>query len=247
MKYLRYVPFLLLLLVPMATLAAADTSFVPLTNVPFLEKAGDAQNLPEFLNQLYRICIGLAAVLAVLQIMRAGVMYMGSDSGFAEKKEAKNLIGLAIGGLILVLSPVVVFSIINPDILSLKIEGIEDLRPKNDVGATSGDGLSTEISDGDTTTACKAKGGKAALFCGSTANGTQDVLAGNTCPTGSSLKTSCGVSTTVPTQCSLYDPSSAEFSLAEGMQSCSADKESVNAECCQQNVRPGYVCCMKKK
>lgn len=106
---------------------SSQMKFIPLTNVPFIQEAGGAFNLTDFLNGLFKICIGVAAVVAVLQIMRAGIMYMGSDSGFAEKKEAKNLIALSIGGLILVLSPVVVFSVINPEILSLKIAGVEDL------------------------------------------------------------------------------------------------------------------------
>ena len=121
---MKYLP-LLLLLIP--TLAFADTSFVPLTNTPFIERAGNAVDLRNMLDQLYRLCIGVAAVVAVLQIMRAGVMYMGGDS-VTEKKEAKNLIALSIGGIILVLSPFIVFSVINPDILSLKIDGIEKLR-----------------------------------------------------------------------------------------------------------------------
>ena len=110
-------------------IALADTSttaFVPLTSIPGIESAGNAATLPDFLNNLYKLAIGVAAVLAVLQIVRAGVMYMGGDS-ITEKKDAKNLIALSVGGLILVLSPVIVFSIINPSILSLKIGGLDEL------------------------------------------------------------------------------------------------------------------------
>jgi len=133
MKYLTpALAFLTLLLLPASVFAAetVNTQFVSLTNIPRVFDAGTVLNTPEglsaFLNNIYRASIGIAAVIAVLQIMRAGVMYMGGDS-VTEKKEAKNLIGLAIGGLILVLSPVIVFSIINPRILDLKIEGINDL------------------------------------------------------------------------------------------------------------------------
>lgn len=112
-----------------AVALAADTSslgFVPLTSIPGIEEAGNASTLPNFLNTVYKLAIGVAAVLAVLQIVRAGIMYMGGDS-VTEKKDAKNLIALSIGGLILVLSPVVVFSIINPKILNLEIGGLNDL------------------------------------------------------------------------------------------------------------------------
>lgn len=140
-KILHLLVILVLVALPILVSAQATTTatstavdapssqmrFIPLTNVPFIQEAGGAFNLTDFLNGLFRVCIGIAAVVAVLQIMRAGIMYMGSDSGFAEKKEAKNLIALSIGGLILVLSPVVVFSVINPEILSLKIAGVEKL------------------------------------------------------------------------------------------------------------------------
>lgn len=128
MKYLSFI--FLFLALPLGALAQG-TDFVPLTNIPAITEVGNAITTPAglsiFLNNIYRLCIGIAGVVAVLQIMRAGIMYMGGDS-VTEKKEAKNLIALSIGGLILVLSPVVVFSIINPEILSLKISGIEDLK-----------------------------------------------------------------------------------------------------------------------
>jgi hypothetical protein len=65
--------------------------------------------------------------------MRAGVMYMGGDS-ITEKKEARDLISMSVIGLILVLSPVIVFSIINPDILSLRLGAIK-LDPVSSQGA----------------------------------------------------------------------------------------------------------------
>lgn len=74
------------------------------------------------------ICIGIAATLAVIQITIAGVMYMGGDS-VTETKQAKQKISQAIIGLVLVLSPVIVFSIINPSILNLSIGGLSKLAP----------------------------------------------------------------------------------------------------------------------
>ncbi|MBU2158941.1 pilin [Patescibacteria group bacterium] len=147
MKYFTSTLGLLALLVVPA-LAFAANDFVPLTNIPVLFDTGNAINTPEglsiFLNNIYKVCIGVAAVVAVLQIMRAGIMYMGGDS-VTEKKDAKNLIAMSIGGLILVLSPVIVFSIINPSILTLKIEGIDALgvadRPLDvDTGGAGGGG-----------------------------------------------------------------------------------------------------------
>lgn len=109
---------------PLIALGAESQSFVPLTSLPGIKDFSGQSSLPNLLNNIYKIAIGAAAVLAVLQIMRAGILYMGGDS-VTEKKEAKNLLGMAIGGLLLVLSPVIVFSIINPEILNLNIGTIE--------------------------------------------------------------------------------------------------------------------------
>ena len=95
-------------------------NFVPLTNLPVLSGLTAAPTLPNFLQQLYKYCVGIAAALAVLQIMRAGIMYMGGDS-VTETKQARALIASSLLGLVLVLSPVIVFSIINPKILNLGV------------------------------------------------------------------------------------------------------------------------------
>ena len=86
---------------------AGDGSFVPLTQIPGIEDVADSGTLPNFLNTIYQLCIGAAAVLAVLQIMRGGMSYMLGDS-VTEKKEAKDLIVMSIVGLLLVLSPAIV-------------------------------------------------------------------------------------------------------------------------------------------
>lgn len=134
---MKYILLAALVMVPVAAFAQELVEYVPLTNIPELTGLARQETLEGFLQTVYRLCIGIAAVLAVLQIMRAGIMYMGGDS-ITEKKEARKLIGLSIAGLILVLSPTIVFGIINRDILNLKIDGIEDLklgeRGLNDLG-----------------------------------------------------------------------------------------------------------------
>lgn len=119
-------------------LNASAQTFVPLTGGNLgteLQGIANSNNISAFFQNLYKICIGLAAVLAVLQLVRAGVMYMGGDS-VTETKEARRLIGTALFGLLLVLSPVIVFSIINPNILSLNI-GISSLQSNATTGVTT--------------------------------------------------------------------------------------------------------------
>ena len=102
--------------------SGATGNFVPLTNLPvFVTNVTTAPTFPVFFNDLYKYAIGIAATLAVLQIIYAGVLYMGGDS-VTETKQAKEKIQWSILGLVLVLSPVIVFSIINPKILNLNID-----------------------------------------------------------------------------------------------------------------------------
>ena len=119
---------------PASTAAAPSTNtgsgnFVPLTNLPIFGNSSSltsAPTIPKFFNALYVYCVGIAAVLAVLQLIHAGILYMGGDS-VTEVKQAKDLIASVFLGLILVLSPVIIFSLINPKILSLNV-GFDKLQ-----------------------------------------------------------------------------------------------------------------------
>jgi hypothetical protein len=99
---------------------AAPSSFVPLTNLPGLSASSDT--LPTFFNNLYKLCIGAAAVIAILQIMRAGTYFFFNKGSVAHNVKAKELIMNSVLGLLLVLSPAIIFGIINPDILHLNLD-----------------------------------------------------------------------------------------------------------------------------
>lgn len=113
-----------------ATTESADENaykFIPLTTLPGLEDIAEAGDNPSaglsgFFNTLYRLCIGAAAIIAVIQIMRAGFKIITNKGSFSQNEEAKSLIGNTILGILLVLSPVIVFSIINPRILDLEFD-----------------------------------------------------------------------------------------------------------------------------
>lgn len=109
--------------------AYAQESFTSLTNLPGLTDTLSTNTLPAFLNQLYKLCIGAAAVIAVLQIMRAGTKYFFYTGSVSQNQEAKKLIMNSLLGLLLVLSPAIVFGIINPDILDLRLN-FSELEPE---------------------------------------------------------------------------------------------------------------------
>jgi hypothetical protein len=79
-----------------------------------------SNNLAMFFNNLYKYLIGVAATLAVIEIIWGGFEIATQDS-ITKNKDGKDRIRGAILGLVLVLSPVLVFSIINPNILNLSL------------------------------------------------------------------------------------------------------------------------------
>lgn len=112
--------------VPLA-LAQTQSGFVPLAPIPGLTdqsitSAVNSESLANFFNNLYKYLIGLAAAIAVIQIIWAGldIAFFHKDAVSAITDD-KGKIYNAIYGLILVLSPVLVFSIINPNILNLSL------------------------------------------------------------------------------------------------------------------------------
>lgn len=96
--------------------------FVPLAPIEGLTKGvtADSSGLATFFNNLYKFLIGIAAAIAVIEIIWGGLEISTKDS-VSKQSDGKARIQQAILGLVLVLSPVLVFSIINPNILNLSL------------------------------------------------------------------------------------------------------------------------------
>lgn len=117
---------------------AATSDFVALAPIPGLTQGvvANSSGLASFFNNLYKYLIGLAAVLAVIMIIWGGLEISTKDS-VSKKQDGKERITQAILGLVLVLSPVLVFSIINPRILNLSI-GLSPLTLPTPAPASGG-------------------------------------------------------------------------------------------------------------
>jgi hypothetical protein len=98
----------------------ADDGFVPLQPIKGFIESGQENNLPGFLNNAFRIGIGVAGILAVIVIIIGGFEYMTSDVPGA-KADGKNRITGAILGIAIILLSYVILGIINPDILTFRI------------------------------------------------------------------------------------------------------------------------------
>lgn len=112
-----------LLLLPLVVFGQeAVDQFVPLTGLPALDGIRSTEGLAEFLNAVYKLCIGVAASLAIVQLIRAGWMIMINTGSFMHNEKARSIIRDSVFGLILVLSPAIVFGIIDPRILDLNLD-----------------------------------------------------------------------------------------------------------------------------
>ena len=121
---------------------------MPLSGLPGIPETVNSNTLTDFLNNLYKICIGVAAALAVFQIMHGGIKFMTNKGSISENEQARSLIQGAVLGLILVLSPVIVFGIINPRILELNFD-TSRLQTTTLTGDVAGPGGDEELIDPD--------------------------------------------------------------------------------------------------
>jgi hypothetical protein len=112
---MKYYLLTILLALP-SVLLAQNGPFLydnPLVAIPGYTP-GDG--LSGFVNVIYGVSISVAALLAVIKIVIAGVKWMLSDV-VTDKTSAKKDIQGALFGLIVIISAVLIISIINPDIV----------------------------------------------------------------------------------------------------------------------------------
>ena len=95
--------------IPVILFAQEDNN--NLVNLPI----GETNSFNDYINAVYLMFISIAALIAVVKIIIAGVKYMFSDI-VTQKSDAKNDIKGALLGLLVVLSAVVILTIINPDL-----------------------------------------------------------------------------------------------------------------------------------
>jgi len=114
---------------PTTTAADPNSSYTLLAPLPGLgEQVGGKSvfdvsqefALGNYLNIMFKIFIGICAVLAMLMIVMGGLQYMTSELP-SMKEDGKSRITGAILGLLLALSSYAILNTINPDLLKLDI------------------------------------------------------------------------------------------------------------------------------
>ncbi|MEK7639171.1 MAG: hypothetical protein AAB388_03360 [Patescibacteria group bacterium] len=113
-----FIPLLVfcILTAPLVTLGQIQAQTI--LNFPNYSSGGGG--FVNFLNWLYSLVIGIAAFLAVVKIVVAGVKWMLTDI-VSNKSEAKKDIQSALLGLLLIIASVVILNQINPALTSFAI------------------------------------------------------------------------------------------------------------------------------
>lgn len=118
-----------------ASVAYAQQAFVQLADTsqsPMLSQVYQSGDLAGWVNAIFRVSLSVGAILAVLRIMYAGYLYMSSEA-FGQKTHAREVIGDAVLGLLLLLSIYLILYQINPDIVSLRF--LDRIKPINSGGS----------------------------------------------------------------------------------------------------------------
>lgn len=110
-SFLLFVLFVL----PLAS-AHAELRYAPIVSLP--EALRGEFTFDAFINYLYSLSISVAAMLAVVKIIIAGMKYMMSDVVTNKSEAIKDIQG-ALFGLLVVIGAVLIITVINPTILSI--------------------------------------------------------------------------------------------------------------------------------
>ena len=114
-KYL----FIFLALTPYTLFADSNPKY-SLTNIPGMNTPGELGSISEYVNALFYIAVGLAALFAVIKFVIAGARYMMSDV-VNSKEAAKSDMRGSIVGVLLIISIVIILNTINVDIMKTEL------------------------------------------------------------------------------------------------------------------------------
>lgn len=115
---IRILVLLILTLVPASAVLAAD--FIPIAPIPNPIGGGLATDnkLPQYINSLFQIAIGVGAALAAIFIAIGGFEYIFSEATDT-KKNGKTRITQALFGLAILLLVTIILYVINPKLIEL--------------------------------------------------------------------------------------------------------------------------------
>lgn len=139
-NFLLTLSFLVVLAaVPVALLYAADppAQYTLISGeIPFVSQAEEDGSFSGYINAFFQLGIGIGILLAVLMFVYNGVIYMTSDV-VGKKAEAKSAFFNIIGGVVLILTAVLILQTINPDLVRFGLEKrLDAIQPQGGGGGT---------------------------------------------------------------------------------------------------------------
>jgi Type IV secretion system pilin len=94
-------------------------------------------DLATFIQRLFVFALSIGAIIAVVRLMWAGYLYMGSDM-WSSKSRAREIFVNVIIGILLLLSIWLILNLINPQILNLDVLGEIHKTPVTGSAPSSG-------------------------------------------------------------------------------------------------------------
>ena len=222
--------FLVVAILLLPTLIFAQ-DYKPLVGIPGVNPNSDFDT---YINTLYALSISIAALLAVIKIIIAGVKWMLTDV-VTSKENAKRDIKGALLGLLVVLGAVLILTVINPDILKVNfsLDTVSTTTTSDSTTLLTATCSNTTY-DADTQTLVPCNSGvtydctAAAAMCTITLNGTISTIDTNGClicytpappPQPTCVNTTYDTTTNTPLAC-IYDTTTNKFNCVLASNTC---------------------------
>lgn len=109
---------------------AATTEYVPLEPIPGTQESGQ-KDFPGYVQAIYRFAIWTVGIAALLMISIGGFMYFTAAGNNSRMETAKKVIGDALFGLVAVMVAWLILNVINPDLTTIKLDSIKNLKTTN--------------------------------------------------------------------------------------------------------------------
>jgi len=118
-KFLTKIIIILFLLLPTFSLAL-ELTYPEIMGI----KIELGMDLNKLIAWLYYFIVGVSGLAAFFMLIWGGFQWLTSAGSPAKISEAKDRIGSAILGLIIILASFLILKVINPDLITLKLPGL---------------------------------------------------------------------------------------------------------------------------
>jgi len=100
-----------------------------------LGSTGQVTDMAEYISLAYSYVLSIGSILAVVVIIASGIIYLTAGGNPSRIGQAKEYIGGAVVGVILLFTSYLILNTLNPDLVRLKMPSISMIRPA-DIPAT---------------------------------------------------------------------------------------------------------------